>query len=68
MFDDDAPPRTYAVVRNEEEQYSLWPAGRPLPLGWADCGVTGGKEQCLEYIREAWTDLRPKSLREMPGY
>ncbi len=66
MFDDDEL-RDYAVVFNEEEQYSLWPSDRALPLGWRTNGVTGSKEHCLEHIRRVWTDIRPKSLREMPG-
>jgi MbtH protein len=51
------------VVRNEEEQYSLWPAGRALPPGWTEVGVSGSEEDCLEYIERTWTDLRPLSLR-----
>lgn len=53
----------YAVVMNDEEQYSIWPAGRELPLGWHPAGKTGTKAECLEYIRYVWTDLRPRSLR-----
>ncbi|GAB2605671.1 MbtH family protein [Kribbella endophytica] len=52
------------VVRNEEEQYSLWPAGRGLPPGWTEVGVSGSEEDCLEYIERTWTDLRPLSLRQ----
>jgi MbtH protein len=54
----------YVVVRNDEEQYSIWFAGREIPAGWTDCGVTGPKETCLEYIETVWTDMRPRSLRE----
>jgi MbtH protein len=55
---------TYKVVVNEEEQYSIWPADRDLPLGWLDAGKSGPKPQCLEYIKEVWTDMRPLSLRK----
>jgi MbtH protein len=55
---------TYDVVVNHEEQYSIWPAGRDLPLGWSTVGVTGLKPVCLEWIEKNWTDMRPKSLRE----
>lgn len=61
MFDDD---RRYAVVRNEELQYSVWPADREPPAGWAVAGPVGTRQECLEHIRGEWTDLRPKSLRE----
>lgn len=54
----------YEVVVNHEEQYSIWPADRPLPLGWSAAGKRGTKSECLDYIREVWTDMRPRSLRE----
>lgn len=53
----------YIVVVNHEEQYSIWPAGREIPLGWRSAGKTGSKEECLAYIEEVWTDMRPLSLR-----
>lgn len=55
--------RIHAVVVNHEEQYSIWPADRELPLGWRNAGKTGSKEECLAYIDEVWTDMRPLSLR-----
>lgn len=54
----------YKVVLNHEEQYSIWPADRENPLGWNDAGKTGTKAECLEYIKEVWTDMRPLSLRK----
>jgi MbtH protein len=54
----------YTVVMNDEEQYSIWPADRDLPLGWHAVGKTGSKDECLAYIKEVWTDMRPKSLRD----
>jgi len=57
----------YKVVMNEEEMYSIWPADRELPLGWRDVGKTGKKDECLAYIQEAWTDMRPLSLRKKMG-
>ena len=53
----------YQVVMNHEEQYSLWPADRELPLGWQAAGFSGTKAACLGYIEEVWTDMRPLSLR-----
>lgn len=55
--------RIHAVVMNHEEQYSIWPADRDLPLGWRNTGKTGTKEECLAHIDEVWTDMRPLSLR-----
>lgn len=54
----------YKVVLNHEEQYSIWPADRENPLGWTDAGKQGLKEECLDYIGEVWTDMRPLSLRK----
>ena len=54
----------YKVVVNHEEQYSIWPSDRKNPLGWNDAGKTGPKEECLEYIKDVWTDMRPLSLRK----
>lgn len=54
----------YKVVLNHEEQYSIWPVERSNPLGWQDTGKSGLKSECLAYINEIWTDMRPLSLRE----
>jgi len=54
----------YKVVLNHEEQYSIWPADRENAFGWRDAGKTGLKAECLEYIKEVWTDMRPLSLRK----
>lgn len=60
--DDDT--QTYRVVLNHEEQYSLWPESKDTPPGWRDVGRIGSKAECLEYITEVWTDMRPLSLRQ----
>lgn len=54
----------YKVVVNDEEQYSIWSADRECPLGWKDVGTSGPKDECLAYIKEVWTDMRPLSLRK----
>src|SRR5215475_1043229 len=54
----------YKVVVNHEEQYSISPAYMANPLGWRDAGKTGPKAECLAYIKEVWTDMRPLSLRK----
>ena len=62
MFEDNTD-RQYCVVRNDEEQYSIWPTARELPAGWAAQGITGTKAECLAFIERTWTDLRPLSAR-----
>lgn len=54
----------YKVVVNHEEQYSIWPAERTNSLGWRDAGRSGLKPECLSFIKEVWTDMRPLSLRK----
>ena len=65
MARDEAEDTTiYKVVINHEEQYSIWPADREPPLGWQAVGKQGLKDECLAYIKDVWTDMRPLSLRQ----
>lgn len=59
----DGENQQFAVVLNDEEQYSIWFADREVPDGWRREGTTGGKADCLARIDEIWTDMRPLSLR-----
>lgn len=63
-IDDDEDTTTYEVVINHEEQYSIWPQDKDVPLGWKTAGKSGLKKVCLDYIEEVWTDMRPLSLRK----
>jgi MbtH protein len=63
MNNQEQDTMTYKVVVNDEEQYSIWPAERENALGWKDAGKSGTKEECLAYIKEVWTDMRPLGLR-----
>ena len=60
-FDDDNG-QFYALV-NDEEQYSLWPAFADAPAGWRVAFGAADRQDCLAYVEENWTDMRPKSLR-----
>ncbi len=62
IFDDDEA--IFEVVVNHEEQYSIWPVDREIPKGWKPVGFEGTKKECLSYIEEVWTDMRPLSLRK----
>lgn len=55
--------RGYRVVRNDAGQYSIWPADQDVPVGWADVGMTGTKDECLAHIDRVWTDMRPAGVR-----
>lgn len=64
MTEHTTQEQQYVVVRNHEEQYSIWFADREIPSGWEDMGVSGNKQTCLDHIAEVWTDMRPLSLRK----
>ncbi|MGW0963305.1 MbtH family protein [Streptomyces gelaticus] len=53
----------YSAVINDEEQYSIWPAHLELPAGWRKAGAEGTKAECLAFVEEVWTDMRPATLR-----
>ncbi|MFD9075317.1 MbtH family protein [Streptomyces lasiicapitis] len=54
----------YQVLRNDEDQYSLWPVDVDVPAGWLPVGKEGTETECSAYVDEVWTDMRPRSLRE----
>jgi uncharacterized protein YbdZ (MbtH family) len=49
----------YNVLVNQEKQYCVWPEYNVIPAGWSFVGKTGTKADCLSYIKEIWTDMRP---------
>ncbi len=63
MSEHEEPNERYRVVVNGEGHYSIWPADGEEPAGWRRVGVSGSKEECLDYIELVWTDMRPLSVR-----
>jgi MbtH protein len=59
----EVPETIFEVVRNDEDQYSIWPTENELPAGWYAVGKRGIKGDCLKFIAEVWTDMRPRSAR-----
>ncbi|AVT28460.1 MULTISPECIES: MbtH family protein [unclassified Plantactinospora] len=57
------PDRSYLVLRNPEDQHSLWPADIDVPAGWSVVHGPDGRANCLGYVETHWTDLRPASSR-----
>jgi len=55
----------FYVLVNDEDQHSLWPAFAAIPAGWRSVFGPGERKAALEYVEANWTDLRPKSLREL---
>ena len=64
MGDDREDTTIYMAVVNDEEQYSIWPADRELPLGWHNAGKTGLRAEVIAWIEEVWKDMRPAGLRK----
>ncbi|WP_328350277.1 MbtH family protein [Mycobacterium sp. NBC_00419] len=61
-FDDDAGQ--FYVLVNDEEQHSLWPAFAEIPSGWRVVFGVSARGDCLDFVEQHWTDIRPRSLRE----
>lgn len=60
----DREDAVYKVLVNGEEQYSLWPDYKEVPVGWREVGPRGSKADCLAYVEANWADMRPLSLRQ----
>jgi MbtH protein len=58
---------SYLVLVNDEGQHSLWPESIDVPSGWQAVFGGGRRQACLDYVEENWTDLRPRSLAELPN-
>ena len=66
-FDDE--DGTFFALINDEGQYSLWPTFADVPAGWKVVHGAGTRQDCLDFIEENWTDMRPNSLiEEMKQY
>jgi MbtH protein len=64
-FDDDT--LEHHVLVNDEGQHSLWPAFAEVPAGWTVVHGRASREDCVAYVEEHWTDMRPKSLIQAMG-
>jgi uncharacterized protein YbdZ (MbtH family) len=61
-FDDETG--SFVVLVNGEDQHSLWPTFADLPVGWHKVFGEAGRGECLAYVEQNWTDMRPRSLRD----
>lgn len=59
-FDDESG--RFLVLVNSEGAHSLWPDFAAVPDGWSAAFGTASRSECLSYIEELWTDIRPTSL------
>ncbi|GGW93080.1 MbtH family protein [Streptomyces chartreusis] len=53
---------TFLVLVNDEGQHSLWPVFAEIPQGWTTAFGEASRAECLEFVEQNWTDMRPKSL------
>lgn len=60
----DVPDANYTVLRNDENQHSLWPAFADVPEGWTRVHGPSRRDECMAYVRENWLDLRPRGVAE----
>ena len=49
-FDDDNG--RFYVLRNKEEQHSLWPTFAAVPDGWDVVFGEASRAECLDYVNE----------------
>ena len=61
-FDDDNG--RFYVLRNKEEQHSLWPTFATVPDGWDVVFGEASRAECLDYVNENWTDILPLLARK----
>jgi MbtH protein len=61
------PDGSYYVLVNEEGQHSLWPEFIEVPAGWQVAFGAAVRQECLDYVEENWTDMRPLSLIRAMG-
>ena len=59
--------KKFKVIMNRQKQYAIWPAERENEAGWSTVGKRGSKSECIKYIEEVWTDMRPLDLRKLMG-
>ncbi|WP_344425992.1 MbtH family protein [Amycolatopsis minnesotensis] len=64
-FDDENG--TFLVLVNDEGQHSLWPSFVAVPAGWTVVKQEDTRQNCLDYVNEHWTDMRPASLVKAMG-
>lgn len=60
----DSDISLFLVIENDEKQQSLWPSTLLVPKGWTTIHGPTNRENCLTYVNEAWTDMRPKCVRD----
>ncbi|WP_447645848.1 MbtH family protein [Nocardioides zeae] len=50
------PDASYHVLRNDEGQYSLWPAFADVPDGWEIALQSTSRAEAMAWVEENWDD------------
>ncbi|WP_280336839.1 MbtH family protein [Nocardia wallacei] len=61
-FDEDEA--VFSVLVNDQGQHSLWPEFAEVPAGWTVVFGVAARQDCIDYIEQHWTDMRPASIRD----
>lgn len=59
----DNPQGQFYILRNDQQQYSLWPAHCDLPAGWAVVCPPQSAEACNAWLAANWSTLTPPIMR-----
>jgi MbtH protein len=59
--------KLHTVLVNGEGQYSIWPLTEAVPAGWRAVNKPAQRSECMRYVDEVWTDMRPLRLRMADG-
>ena len=55
----------FIVIIGQENEFTIWPQDKEIPVGWKSVGQPGTKEECKDYIQEVWTDPLPNMAEIM---
>lgn len=55
----------FTVIIGQENEFTIWPQDKEIPVGWKSVGQSGTKEECMDYIQEVWTDPLPNMAEIM---
>jgi len=58
----DQPEATACVLKNHQQQYSVWPGRMEIPAGWEQVAGPDTLEQCLLWLEKNGDTLRPASF------
>lgn len=59
----DNPQGQFYILRNDQQQYSLWPAHCDLPAGWTVVCPPQSAEACNAWLAANWSTLTPPIMR-----